>query len=157
MKPVLIGAVAGVVGTLMMDVLNAVGARTGIITRIDHRMIGRVSCGWVRGRFLYAHPGDVQNVANELIYGYAAHYLIGIVLASAYVVGWHLLIGGPTSLVWAVAYGVATTVAAYFFLLPSIGLGVCGRRSPHGIKLPLSSLINHLFYGLGIAAGIALV
>ncbi len=157
MKPILIGVVAGVLGTLVMDVLNLVVARTGIITKIDHRMIGRLSYGWVRGRFLYGHPSEVPIVASELVYGYVAHYLIGIALASAYVVGWDVLIGGPASLTWAVVYGVATTVAAYFFMFPSIGLGVCGRRSPHGIRLPLSSLTNHLFYGLGIAAGIALL
>ena len=56
----------------------------------------------------------------------------------------------------ALAYGVATTVAAYFFVFPSMGLGVFGRRSPEGIRSPLSSLANHLFYGVGIAVAIAL-
>jgi len=34
---------------------------------------------------------------------------------------------------------------------------VFGRLSPEGIRSPLSSLANHLFYGVGIAVGIALV
>jgi hypothetical protein len=54
-------------------------------------------------------------------------------------------------------YGIATTVASLFLVFPALGMGVCGRRSPEGIKSPLSSLANHLFYGLGLAVGIAVV
>jgi hypothetical protein len=113
--------------------------------------------GWARGRFRYGHPSEVEQVANEMLYGYVTHYTIGVGLAVPYVLGWDLLVGGPASPVWAIAYGVVTTVAAYFFVLPSMGLGVFGRRSPEGIRLVLSSLANHLFYGMGIAVGIALV
>jgi len=120
-------------------------------------MIGRMAVGWVRGRFRYGHPGEVEPVAHEKLYGYVAHYTIGVVLAVPYVLGWILLVGGPPSPLWAIAYGVATTVASWFFVYPSMGLGVLGLRSPEGIKNPLSSLANHLFYGLGIAVGIALV
>jgi hypothetical protein len=45
-------------------------------------------------------------------------------LAVTYVLGWDLLVGGPASPVWALAYGVATTVASHFFVFPSMGLGV---------------------------------
>jgi len=81
---------------------------------------------------------------------------IGVVLALTYVLGWDLLVGGPASPVWAIVYGIATTVASHFFVYPSMGLGVFGRRSPEGIKVPLSSLANHLFYGVGLAVAVAL-
>lgn len=157
MNSIWIGVLGGIVGTFVMDFLNALCARTGIILPIDRRMIGRLAHGWLRGRFVYEQPGDVPSVRRELMYGYGAHYLIGIVLAVAYTVGWNALIGGTASPTWAVAYGVGTTGAAYFFLFPSIGLGVCAARSPRGIKLPLSSLVNHLFYGLGLGAALALL
>ena len=78
-------------------------------------------------------------------------------LAVPFVLGWDHLVGGPASPVWALAYGVATTAASWFFVYPSMGLGAMGRRSPDGIKAPLSSLANHLFYGLGLAVGVALL
>jgi uncharacterized membrane protein YeaQ/YmgE (transglycosylase-associated protein family) len=156
MDLVVTGVVAGVLGTLMMDSLNLLCARTGMISKIDVGMIGRMAVGWARGRFRYGHPSEVEKVANEMLYGYVTHYTIGVGLAVPYVLGWNLLVGGPASPVWAPAYGVATTVASYFFVFPSMGLGVFGRRSPEGLRAPLSSLANHLFYGLGIAVGIAL-
>ncbi len=148
------GVVAGVLGTLVMDSLNHLFSRTGMISKIDVGMIGRMAAGWAHGRFRYGHPSEMEHVANEKLYGYLTHYAIGVGLAVPYVIGWDLLVGGPASPVWALAYGVATTVASYFFVFPSLGLGVCGRRSPEGIRAPLSSLANHLFYGVGLAVGV---
>ena len=151
------GVVAGVLGTLVMDSLNHLFARTGMLLKIDVGMIGRMSAGWVRGRFRYRHPGEMEQVANELLYGYIMHYTIGVGLAVIYMFGWNLLIGGPASAAWALVYGIATTVASFFFVLPSMGLGVFGRRAPEGIRSPLSSLANHLFFGVGLAVAVAFV
>jgi uncharacterized membrane protein YeaQ/YmgE (transglycosylase-associated protein family) len=154
MDLVVTGIVAGVLGTLAMDSLNHLFARTGMLLKIDVGMIGRMAAGWAHGCFLYEHPGKMKQVANEMLYGYVTHYAIGVGLAAPYVLGWDLLVGGPASPAWAVAYGVVTTVASYFFVFPSMGLGVFGRRSPEGIRAPLSSLANHLFYGVGIAVAV---
>jgi len=150
------GVFAGVLGTLMMDSLNHLFARIGMISKIDVGMIGRMAVGWANGRFRYGHPSEMKQVANEMLYGYVTHYTIGVSLALPYVFGWDLLIGGPASPIWALAYGVATTVASYFFVFPSMGFGVFGRRSPEGIRAPLSSLVNHLFYGAGMTVAVAL-
>ena len=157
MDLVAMGVVAGVLGTLAMDSLNLLFARTGMLSKIEVGMIGRMAVGWARGRFCYGHPSEMEQVANEMLYGYVTHYTIGVGFAVPYVLGWDLLIGWPASPVWALAYGVATTVASYFFVFPSMGFGVFGRRSPEGIRAPLSSLANHLFYGVGLAVGVALV
>ena len=157
MDLVVTGVIAGVLGTLVMDSLNLLFARTGILSRIEMGMIGRMAVGWARGRLRYQHPSEMEQVANEMLYGYVTHYTIGVGLAVPYVLGWDLLVGGPASPVWALAYGVATTIASYFLVFPSMGLGVFGRRSPEGIRAPLSSLANHLFYGVGLAVGVALI
>jgi hypothetical protein len=141
----------------MMDSLNHLFARAGLITKIDVGMIGRMAAGWMRGRFRYGHPTEMKEVANETLYGYVTHYAIGVGFAVPYVLGWDLLVGGPASPAWAVPYGVATTVASWFFVYPSMGLGALGRRSPDGLKASYSPLASHLFFGLGMAAGIALV
>lgn len=157
MNPFLMGVIAGFIGTLMMDALNQVGSRFGPLTRIDVATIGRMSAGWTRGRFLYRHPNEMDSVKNEKLYGYLTHYAIGVGLALPYILGWSLVAGGPASPGWAVAYGALTTVASYFFVFPCLGMGVAGRHSPDGLRAPLSALANHLFYGLGLAIGIALL
>jgi hypothetical protein len=122
MNLVVIGVVAGVVGTVVMALGNLIFARTGVIIRIDVRMIGRMAGGWTRRRFRYGHPSEMVEMANER----------------------------------AVGYGLLTTVASWFFVYPSMELGPLGLRWPEGAKAPLSSLANHLFFGVGMAVGIVL-
>ncbi|MGD2068799.1 MAG: DUF2938 family protein [Gemmatimonadota bacterium] len=157
MDLVVTGLVAGVTGTLVMDALNLLFARTGAIARIDVATIGRMAMGWARGRFRYGDPSEMEPTTHDRRSGFIAHYGIGVSLALAYVIGWRLLVGGPVSPGWAVVYGVATTVASWFLVFPSLGQGMLGRRSPEGLRAPLSSLANHLFYGVGLAVGIAVL
>ena len=157
MDLIVTGVVVGVFGTLVMDSLNYLVARTRLISRIDLAMIGRMAAGWVRGRFRYPNPNEMKQVKHEALIGLATHYTIGVVLAVPFLLGWSFLVGGSPSPAWALVYGIATTVASWFFVYPSMGLGVFGRQSPEGMKATLSSLANHLFYGLGLAIGMALV
>jgi hypothetical protein len=155
MDLIVTGILAGLLGTLLMDSLNHLFARYGIILKIDVRMIGRMFAGWADGRFRYRHPSEMQQVPNEKLYGYITHYAIGVGLAIPFVLGWAIFVGGPLSPVWALIYGVATTVASVFLVYPSMGLGLFGWRSPEGIRAPLSSLANHFFFGLGMAVAVA--
>ena len=157
MNLVVTGLVAGVIGTLAMDLLNNLVARTGVFLKIDVAMIGRMAVGWTRGRFRYGHPEEMEQVPNEIIYGYLAHFAIGVSLALPFILGWNFWIGGPVSPVWAVLYGVATTAASFFFVYPSMGLGVFGRRSHERIKAFITPLANHFFYGVGLAIGVVLI
>jgi hypothetical protein len=109
MDLVVTGVVAGVLGTLVMDMLNLLFARMGMLSQIDMGMIGRMSVGWAHGRFRYRHPSEMEQVANEILYDYVTHYTIGVGLAVTYVLGWDLLVGGPASPVWAPAYGTVVT------------------------------------------------
>jgi len=95
--------------------------------------------------------------AHEKLYGVVTHYTIGVSLAFPYVGGWELLTGEPASPVWAIVYGIATTAASWFIVYPSMGFGMFGLRSPEGLKASLSSLANHLFFGMGIAAGLVIM
>jgi hypothetical protein len=140
-----------------MDISNYLISRTGMIVKIDVAMIGRMSAGWARGRFRYADPSQIKPTTHELPLGIVIHYTIGVALAAIFVFGWNQLIGGVISPLWALAYGFATTVVSEFFVYPSMGLGVCGRRSPESVKAFLSPLANHLFFGTGMAVAVAIV
>jgi uncharacterized membrane protein YeaQ/YmgE (transglycosylase-associated protein family) len=156
MNIVLTGVIAGVLGTLAMDLLNQLFSKIGMISKIDVATIGRMAAGWLNGRFRYSHPNEMEQHTNEVLFGYITHYCIGISFAFPYVLGWSLLIGGQTSSIWALYYGLATTAASWFFVYPSMGFGAFGLRSPDGIKSTITSLANHLFFGVGMAVGVAL-
>lgn len=157
MNLVVNGIIAGVLGTLAMDLLNNLAARTGMFLKIDVAMIGRMAAGWTRGRFRYGNPDEMEQVPNELIYGYFTHFAIGVSLAVPFVLVSHFLVGGSASPISAVFYGVTTTLASFFFVYPSMGLGVFGWRSPERIRAFITPLANHFFYGVGLAVGVVLV
>ena len=157
MDLVVTGFVAGVLGTMAMDLLNNLVARTGMFLKIDVAMIGRMAAGWTRGRFRYGHPEEMEQVPNEIIYGYFAHFAIGVSLAVPFILGWDLWTGGPVSPVWAVLYGVSTTAASFFFVYPSMGLGAFGRRSPERIKAFITPRANQFYYVGVIEFGVVLI
>jgi hypothetical protein len=157
MDLIIAAVMIGVVGTATMDLGNLLFARLGVISRVDLRMLGRMARGWARGRVRYGDPSEMGRTRNEAVYGFVTHYSIGVGLSILYLLGWELLVGGPASPTIAVLYGIATTVASWFLVYPSMGFGMLGLRSPEGWKAALSSLSNHLFYGLGLAVGLVVV
>jgi hypothetical protein len=84
MNIVLTGVAAGILGTLVMDSLNHIFSRTGMLLKIDKAMIGRMSTGWTRGRFCHSDPGEMERITNERLYDYFTHYIIGVGFAFAY-------------------------------------------------------------------------
>ena len=157
MDLILEGVIAGSLGTVAMDLGNLLFARAGIVQKIDVGMIGRMAAGWTRGRFFYRHPSEMAEIPYETFFGYLTHFGIGIGLAVPYLLVWSLTVGGPASPGWAVVYGLATTLASWLFVYPCMGFGAFGRWSPDGPKASLSPLANHFFYGIGLAAGVALL
>jgi len=155
MDIIIIGFIAGIVGTITMDVLNGLFSRVGLVAKIEAHMIGRMVAGWTRGRFRYGHPEEMTPVANERLYGYLAHYGIGVGLAVPFFFGWYLVFGELASPLLTVTYGIATTAASYFFVYPCMGQGIFGLRSQDGRRNVLTSLANHSFFAVGMAAVVA--
>ena len=151
------GVISGVVGTIVMDFLNYLFSKVGTLSKIEPEMIGRMVVGWRRGRFVYRHPSEMEKVTYEKVCGLVAHYFIGIGLAVPFVLSWGLITEKSLSPLWIFVYGVATTAASWFFVYPCMGFGAFGRLSPDGLKATLSSLANHIFYGIGLAIGIAFI
>ena len=81
MSVVATGVVAGLLGTILMDLLNDLVARTGMLLKLDVRIIGRMAVGWTHGHFRYGNPGEIEPVNAERLYGIVTHYLIGVGLA----------------------------------------------------------------------------
>lgn len=109
MEIIVTGLIAGVLGTLVMDSLNFLFVRIGVISKIDMRIIGRMAVGWSKGRFRYNHPEEMKSATNEMVYGYFTHYTIGVGLSIPFMIGWDLLVCGPALPAWAFVYGVAIT------------------------------------------------
>ena len=147
---VLVGVVVGVAATVTMDVLGGFARRLGLAAGAKGTWVGRWYLGIPRGRLVHADIGAAPEVAGEARAALVGHYLIGILLAVFYVLGSGFLGISPGDVVVAVGYGLATCVFPWFLVLPALGFGVFGVKGPPELRLFTSSVLNHLFYGLGL-------
>lgn len=147
---VLFGVGVGVAATVTMDVLGAFARWLGLAVGAKGIWVGRWYLGIVRGRFVHSDIAAAPELAGEKRAALVGHYVIGIVLSVFYIVvaGWSGL--EPSSFVIAVGYGLATCVFPWFLVLPALGFGVFGVNGPRELKLFTSTVLNHLFYGLGL-------
>jgi hypothetical protein len=81
--------------------------------------------------------------------------LTAFVIHVAVAVGWGVLfaafLDGQPRLTTALAgpvFGLIVWIAMFYLVLPIFGLGAMARHTP-----PVSSMIEHAFFGLGVAAG----
>ncbi len=155
---ILIGIIAGIIGTYAMDMFNSLLSRWKLIASVNPVLLGRLAEGWVRGRFIYENPAQVSPVKHERLKGTITHYLIGAVLGTLPVLFIVLHFDHWVyTIVYFTVYGAATTVFAYFFLFPSIGMGFMGIKSPPETPMMRTALVNHINYGLGMGVAFYLL
>ena len=147
---VLAGVGVGVAATVTMDVLGAFARRLGLAAGAKGTWVGRWYLGIARGQLVHSDIAAAPELAGEARAALVGHYLIGIALSVFYVVAAGLLGIAPGGFVVAVGYGLATCVFPWFLVLPALGFGAFGVKGPRELKLFRSSVLNHLFYGLGL-------
>ena len=147
--------VAGLLSTLSMDFGSALARKTGFTAGLPPRLIGRWFALLLRGRLRDQKISESPAVPGELPIALLMHYLIGISLT---VVFCTLLAASPIAptpaqgFAMAVAFGTLTNLLPWLFMFPSMGFGTFGRSGAAEWMLFRSSFINHLFFGIGIAA-----
>lgn len=150
--------VTGIGATLVMDLWNLFLKRTFNIPSLNYCLLGR----WIRhmpeATFRHANINTAPQKRHECIAGWGAHYMIGVSLASAFILlatsEW---IARPT-LLPALLYGIVTVVFPFFILQPSLGLGIAASRTPKPSLARLKSLVTHTVFGIGLylcAAGLS--
>lgn len=147
----LLGAIAvGAGATLVMDLWNLFLRRAFGVRSLDYCLLGR----WLRhmpgGRLRHASIAAAPPMPLECTVGWIAHYTIGTVFAVVFV---GLTAGNwlarPTVLP-ALLYGIATVIFPFFFLQPSLGLGIAASNTPNPAQARLKSLMTHTVFGVGL-------
>jgi len=147
---VLIGVLAGVAGTVTMDVPAVVTGKLGIAKGAKGPWVGRWYLGMARGQFVHADITTAPERPGERGAALAGHYVIGVTLAVLYLFGAGFAGMSPASFVVAIGYGLGTCVFPWFLVFPALGFGVFGRKGPGELGILRASVLNHLGYGLGL-------
>jgi len=143
----------GVFSTLFMDLTAQILSSFNIIGNIKFNFLGRLSTGWLQGKFIYDSAADILPIPYEWYVGMFAHYTIGSILAFFMLFILHKIEPEKQihKITLPIIYGMLTTVFAWFWLAPSVGFGWCGIHAPESTKFVQTSLTNHLTFGIGLA------
>ena len=152
MKPCLRAVVVGVGGTVVLDVWAAAMGRITGKPVTNWPMFGRWLGHMTQGQFVQPDMRKACPVRAEAAIGWSAHYAIGIGYGLG-VLAWRgptwfsrPTLGTPLKLVWMLL------VAPYFIMMPGMGLGVAGSKTPHPTTTRIKSVIGHSVFGLGMYA-----
>lgn len=150
LNAMLAGTLAGMFATFLMDVWSLAAGKTGLVTRPSSALLGRWVSLFGQGKFIHEDIRTAPTCEYEQGVGIVTHYAIGGVLGFAFVLLARLGLFSPKNFILGAIYGLLTCVFAWFVMFPSFGFGICGTKGPANAKLPRTSTINHIVFGLGI-------
>lgn len=150
MKDVLFTIVLGVGATVVMDLWGLARKSLLGIAPPNYALVGRWIAHMTRGRFHHNSISAAALVRGELIIGWIAHYLIGVMFAALLIRIWgpawiqHPTIG-PALIV-----GIGTVTAPFLLMQPGMGAGIAASKTPNPVSARLQSLITHGVFGIGL-------
>lgn len=150
MKEIIVGAVAGIFSTFLMDLVSSRLRQKGWIQGISPKMLGKWVLGLARGHLCLENPFESKESTYELKVAVLSHYLIGAVLGSMYIISLGKLNITEKVQTFAFTFGLFTNVFPWFILFPALGFGIFGLRGPKEMRLFRTSLFNHSIYGAGL-------
>ena len=140
----------GAGGTLLLDVWAVFASKVLKIPATDWALVGRWFVHMSKGKFIHQHLSSAAQVPFELQIGWTAHYIIGI------------LYGLPIWLFWGESWLESPTLmppmlvswvllaAPFFIMMPGMGAGVAGLKTPRPHITQIKSLVGHSMFGLGM-------
>ncbi len=148
----------GVFATLFMDVLAISLARAKVIhPPIGPEAVGRWTLYMFKGTFVHNDIHKTPALRNEKTAALVSHYLIGIALAGVYLWLEWLMPTIREQLWMPLVFGIATVVLPWFWLYPSMGLGVIASKVSKRSPYITTSLVNHTDFGLGMMIWVVLL
>src|SRR5262245_8297143 len=122
------------------------------VPAMNWAMVGRWFGNMAHGQFVQAEMSKAAPVKGELAIGWIAHYAIGI--------GYGLLLVALSGKVWLVRPTLlpplilswVLLVAPLLMMMPRMGMGIAGSRTPQPHVTRLRSVMSHSVFGLGMFA-----
>ena len=132
-------AAIGAGGTVVLDLWAKLLQRALNIPGPNWAMVGRWIGNMPRGQFQHASMAQAAPVRGE---SYGA-----IVVA----LGGSSWLNRPTPLL-ALAVAWVMLAAPFFVMMPGMGSGVAGSKTPHPHRTRLKSFVSHTIFGIGMFA-----
>jgi hypothetical protein len=142
----------GVGGTIVLDLYALIMSRALGLPATNWAMVGRWFGNMAQGQFVQVAMSEAAPFKGELAIGWIAHYAIGICYG--------LLLLALCGKVWLerptllppMILAWVLLVAPYLVMMPGMGMGIAGSRTPKPNITRLKSVMGHSVFGLGMYA-----
>jgi hypothetical protein len=141
----------GVFATLVMDIGSVLVRVSGLTAGPPPRIIGKWFAYLLEGRLIHRDIVSSPDLPVLMPLVLVIHYSIGIALAGVFALLCSWQVPQRGTFAFSLGFGVLTTVFAWFLMFPAMGWGLAGTRGPEELLLTRTSVVNHAFYGVGLA------
>ena len=147
------GLISGLIATVIFDLFNQSLNYAYSIDKPKWNLLGRYFLGYKEGRYIRKSLQDDDEVANELFWGYAIHYIIGAIYGLSFVFFNLLFFDHPLILI-AYVFGFIAVLGAWCYLIPfAYNLGFFTSKSDQQFNILAQNLISHFIFGTGLFIG----
>ena len=143
-------ALVGIGGTIVLDLYAFLLQRFFGVPATNWAMVGRWVGHMPRGRFVHENIGKAAPAPGERAIGWVVHYVIGIVYGLLLVGLWGAEWLQQPTLLPPMILALGLLVAPYFIMMPGMGLGIAGAKTPKPNITRLKSVVGHSVFGLGM-------
>jgi hypothetical protein len=150
MEIVLWAAIIGIGGTVVLDLWAAALSRLFAIPATNWAMVGRWVGHMPAGRLVHENIGEAAPVSGEHAIGWIVHYVIGILYGLLLVGLWGAEWLTEPTLLPPMILALGLLVAPYFIMMPGMGSGIAGAKTPKPNVTRLKSVVGHSVFGLGM-------
>ena len=151
------GVLIGVIATIGQDIWEAIVKHIFRFPTAGLALIGRWLGHMPKGVFVHHSISESTAIPNELLIGWVAHYVTGIVYGVMYLSIVQILLSSDPTLASALIFGFVSLVAPWFIVQPGIGAGVFASKAPRPGMVRLVSLSLHMVFGLSLYAAWLLI
>src|SRR5262249_13575402 len=115
-------------------------------------VVGRWFGNMAHGQFVHAAMSEAAPVKGELAIGWIAHYAIGIIYGLLLIALWGKVWLEQPTLLPPMMLAWVLLAAPFLVMMPGMGLGLAGSRTPNPNLTRLKSVVGHSVFSLGMYA-----
>lgn len=150
---IILSCVAGLIGSIFMDITESYMSQKGINSGVTVNHIGRWFVLMLKGVLKHQDIETTKVVSYEVTAGKFFHYIIaGCGITILYPLFLYLFGIGMEAphMLYGVIFGFLTNAFPWFWMMPSFGWGLCGIKKPTASNTIIAPTISHIAYGLGV-------
>lgn len=150
METIYQGVLIGVIATICQDIWEATVKHIFRFPTAGLALIGRWLGHMPKGIFVHHSIKESAVVPHELLIGWIAHYITGILYGVTYLSFVRIIMASDPTIFSALIFGLVFLIAPWFIVQPGMGLGVFASRAPSPGLVRLISISLHIVFGASL-------